>query len=118
MIDKSQLPLIRLSHTNNMFKYNSILKLNELISFRIILFLYNLLHNNYNINLDTFFIYNKDKSRFILPLMKTTKFQNSIFFKGPKYYNNIMSNNILKSENIHNIHKLKKVLKNYFLNKY
>ena len=118
MIDKSQLPLIRLSHTNNMFKYNSILKLNELISFRIILFLYNLLHNNYNINLDTFFIYNKDKSRFILPLMKTTKFQNTIFFKGPKYYNNIMSNNILKSENIHNIHKLKKVLKNYFLNKY
>ena len=118
MIDKSQLPLIRLSHTNNMFKYNSILKLNELISFRIILFLYNLLHNNYNINLDTFFIYNKDKSRFILPLMKTTKFQNTIFFKGPKYYNNIMSNNILKYENIHNIHKLKKVLKNYFLNKY
>ena len=73
---------------------------------------------NYNINLDTFFIYNKDKTRFILPLMKTTKFQNTIFFKGPKYYNNIMSNNILKSENIHNIHKLKKVLKNYFLNKY
>ena len=118
MIDKSQLPLIRLSHTNNMFKYNSILKFNELITFRIILFLYNLLHNNYNINLDTFFIYNKDKTRFILPLMKTTKFQNTIFFKGPKYYNNIMSNNILKSENIHNIHKLKKVLKNYFLNKY
>ena len=50
--------------------------------------------------------------------MKTTKFQNTIFFKGPKYYNNIMSNNILKSENIHTIHKLKKVLKNYFLNKY
>ena len=50
--------------------------------------------------------------------MKTTKFQNTIFFKGPKYYNNIMSNNILKSENIHNIHKLKKVLNNYFLNKY
>ena len=56
MIDKSQLPLIRLSHINNMFKYNSILKLNELITFRIILFLYNLLHNNYNINPDTFFI--------------------------------------------------------------
>ena len=111
MIDKSQLPLIRLSHTNNMFKYNSILKLNELITFRIILFLYNLFHNNYNINLDTFFIYNKDKTRFILPLMKTTKFQNTIFFKGPKYYNNIMSNNILKSENIHNIHKLKKSIK-------
>ena len=87
--------------------------------------LYHIIHNViplfltvYNINLDTFFIYNKDKTRFILPLMKTTKFQNTIFFKGPKYYNNIMSNNILKSENIHNIHKLKKVLKNYFLNKY
>ena len=65
MIDKSQLPLIRLSHTNNMFKYNSILKLNGLITFRIILFLYNLLHNNYNISLDTIFIYNKDKTRFI-----------------------------------------------------
>ena len=74
-----------------MFKYNSILKLNELITFRIILFLYNLLHNNYNINLDTFFIYNNP--RFILPLLKTTKFQNTIFFKGPKYYNNIMNNN-------------------------
>ena len=48
MIDKYQLPLIRLSHTNNMFKYNSILKLNELVTFRIILFLYNLLHNNYS----------------------------------------------------------------------
>ena len=55
MIDKSQLPLIRLSHTK--FKYNSILKLNELISFRIILFLYNLLHKIYISN--TFFIYNK-----------------------------------------------------------
>ena len=74
--------LIRLSHTNNMFKYNYILKLNELITFRIILFLYNLLHNNYNINLDTFFIYNKDKTRFILPLMKTTKIQTQFFLKA------------------------------------
>ena len=43
--------------------------------------------------------------------MKTTKFQNTIFVKGPKYYNDIMRNNILKSENIHNIHKLKKSIK-------
>ena len=66
-------------HTNNMFKYNSILKLNELITFRIILFLYNLLHNNYNINLENilFLI----KTTFILPLIKTTQFQNTIFFK-------------------------------------
>ena len=96
MIDQTQLPLIRLSHTNNMFKYNSILKLNELITFRIILFLYNHLHNNYNINLETFFIFNKDKTTFILPLMKTTQFQNTIYFKGPKYYNNLMINNLLR----------------------
>ena len=30
MNGQTQLPLFRLSHTNNMFKYNSILKLNEL----------------------------------------------------------------------------------------
>ena len=78
MID--QLPLIRLSYTNKMFKYNYILKLNELITFRIILFLiiyiyyylgYNLLPNNYNINIETFFIFNRDKTPFILQLMKT-----------------------------------------------
>ena len=61
MIDQTLLPLIRLSHTTNIFKYNSILKLNELITFRIILFLYNILHNNYNITLETFLIFNKDK---------------------------------------------------------
>ena len=81
MIDQTQLPLIRLSHTNNMFNYNSILKMNELITFRIILLLYYLLHNNYNINLET---------QFISPLMKTTQYQNTIYFKGPKYYNNLI----------------------------
>ena len=44
-----------------MFKYNSILKLNELITFRIILFVYNLLHNNYNINLEIFLFLIKTK---------------------------------------------------------
>ena len=79
-----------------MLKYNSNLKFNELIIFRIRLFVYNLLHNNYNINLETFFIFNKDKTKFILPLMKTTQFQNNFFFKGAKYYNNLMINNLLK----------------------
>ena len=55
MIDHIQLILIRLSHTNNMCKYNSIFKLNEFITFRIFLFLYNFLNNNYNINLETFY---------------------------------------------------------------
>ena len=64
-----------------MFKYNTILKLNELITFRIILFLYKLLHNNYNINLEKLFIFNKDKTKFILPLIKTTQCQNIIRWK-------------------------------------
>ena len=55
MIDHIQWILIRLSHTINMFKYNSIFKLNEFITFRIMLFLYNFLNNNYNINLETFY---------------------------------------------------------------
>ena len=42
------------------------------------------------------------------------KFQNKIFFKGPKYYNNLMINNLLKFENIYNLYKFKKVLKNTF----
>ena len=84
MIDQTQLPLTRLSHTDNMFKYNSIFKLNVLITFRIILFLYNLLHNNYNINLEKNLFLIKTTT-FILPLMKTTQLQNTIFCKGPKY---------------------------------
>ena len=92
--------------------------MNELITFRITLLLYYLLHNNYNINLETFFIFNKDKTKFILPLMKNTQFQNTIFYKGPKYYNNVMINNLLKFEDVYNIYKLKKVIKKYFLNKY
>ena len=83
MIDQIKLPLIRLSHINNMFKYNSILKLNELITFRLILCFYTSYILTITINLETFFIFNKDKTRFILPLMKTTQFQNT-FFKGTK----------------------------------
>ena len=49
MIVQTQLPLIHLSHTTNIFKYNSIFKYNELITFRKILFVYNILHNNYKI---------------------------------------------------------------------
>ena len=81
MINQTKLHLIRLSHTNNILKYNSVFKLNELITFRVILFVYKLLYNNYNINLETFFILNKDKTKFILPLMKSTQFQYTIFLK-------------------------------------
>ena len=48
--------------------------------------------------------------------MKTNRFQNTIFFKGPKLQNLIMFNNILKTNTItHNL-KLKKVLKSFFIN--
>ena len=57
-----------------MFKYNSIFKLNELITFRILLFVNNLLHDNYNVKIERFFIFNKDITTFILPLMKTMQF--------------------------------------------
>ena len=33
--------------------------------------------------------------------MKNTQFQNTISFKGPTYYNNLMNNNILKFENVY-----------------
>ena len=82
MIDQTHLPLIRLPYTNNILKYNSIFKLNELITFRIILFLYNLLHNNK--------IYFTINEKYTIPKHN--------FFKGPKYYNNLMINNLLKFE--------------------
>ena len=36
------------------------------------------------------------------------------FFKGPKYYNNVMINNLLIFKNVYKIYKLKKVIKKYF----
>ena len=54
----------------------------------------------------------------MLPLMKTNKFQNTIFFKGPKLYNLIMFNNILKTNTITHTLKLKKVLKSFFIKQY
>ena len=35
--------------------------------------------------------------------MKTAQFQNTICCKGPKYYNNVMINNLLKFKNVYNI---------------
>ena len=61
-------------------------------------------YNNYNIDIETCFIFNKD-THIILPLMKTTQFQNTLSVKGPNYYNNL-----LKFKNVYNIYKLKKVL--------
>ena len=41
-----------------------------------------------------YFIFNKDKSKFILLLIRTTKFQSTICFIGQKMYNNIIFDNI------------------------
>ena len=44
------MPLIRMSHTTGIFKHNYILKFDDLLISRNILFLYNLINNNYNID--------------------------------------------------------------------
>ena len=38
--------------------------------------------------------FNKDKSKFMLPFIRTTQFQSTILFRGPRLYNNIMFGNI------------------------
>ena len=73
----------------------SILKLNFLVMFRNIILIYKLLNKNYKIDFNEYFILNKRNDRFILPLMKTIKYQNTIFFRGIKYYNDIIFVNFL-----------------------
>ena len=73
----------------------SILKLNFLVMFRNIILIYKLLNKNYKIDFNEYFILNKRNDRFILPLMKTIKYQNTIFFRSIKYYNNIIFVNFL-----------------------
>ena len=118
IIDNSKLPLIRLSHTPILFYNSNILKLDDLITFRNILIIYNLLNNKYVNDITDYFKFNRNKTKFILPLMKTNRFQNTIFFKGPKLYNLIMFNNILKTNTITHTLKLKKVLKSFFIKQY
>ena len=118
IIDNSKLPLIRLSHTSILFYNSNILKLDDLITFRNILIIYNLLNNKYVNDITDYFKCNRNKTKFILPLMKTNRFQNIIFFKGPKLYNLIMFNNILKTNTITHTLKLKKVLKSFFIKQY
>ena len=106
ILNLNLLPLIRLSNTSELFISNNILKLNDLVMFRNIILIYKLLNKNYKIDFNEYFTLNKRKDRFILPLMKTTKYQNTIFFKGIKYYNDIIFGNILKKNKITNINKL------------
>ena len=49
-----------------------------------IILIYKLLNENDNIDFNEYFTLNKLNDRFIIPLMKTTKHKNTIFFKGIK----------------------------------
>ena len=50
IIDKSKLPLIRLTHTGHFF-LNNILKFEDLIIYRHTLLIYNFLNNKYKLDL-------------------------------------------------------------------
>ena len=76
ILNLNLLPLIRLSNTSELFISNNILKLNDLVMFRNIILIYKLLNKNYKIDFNEYFTLNKRNDRFILPLMKTTKYQN------------------------------------------
>ena len=87
IIDKSKLPLIRLTITGPFLKKNNILKFEDLIIYRNTLLIYNFLNNKYKLDYNSYFKLNKLKNKCILPLMKSNKLKNTIFFKGPKLYN-------------------------------
>ena len=63
--------------------------------FRNIILNHKLLNKNYKIDFNEYFTLNKCNNSFILPLMKTTKYENTLFFKGIKYYNDVILGNIL-----------------------
>ena len=80
--------------------------------------MYNFLNNKYKLHYNSYFKLNKLKNKCILPLMKSNKLKNTIFFKGPKLYNELMFNNLLRKKNINNVFILKKTLKYSFISKY
>ena len=118
IIDKSKLPLIRLTHRSDtywsFFFLNNILKFEDLIIYRNTLLIYNFLNNKYKLDYNSYFKLNKLKNKF----MKSNKLKNTIFFKGPKLYNELMFNNLLRKKNINNVFILKKTLKYSFISKY
>ena len=118
IIDNSKLQLIRLSHTSLLFYNSNILKLDDLLTFRNILIIYNLLNNKYVNVITDYFKLNRNKTKFMLPLMKTNKCQNTIFVKGPKHYNSIMFNNMLKTITITYTLTLNNVLNSFFIKQY
>ena len=50
--------------------------------FRNIKLIYKFLNNNYKIDFNEYFTLHKRNDRLILPLMKTTKYQNTVFCKS------------------------------------
>ena len=80
--------------------------------------MYNFLNNKYKLDYNSYFKLNNLKNKFILPLMKSNKLKNTIFFKLPKLYNELMFDNLLRKKNINNVFILKKTLKYSFISKY
>ena len=80
--------------------------------------MYNFLNNKYKLDYNSYFKLNKLKYKFILHHMKSNKLKNTIFFKAPKLYNELMFNNLLRKKNINNVFILKKTLKYSFISKY
>ena len=81
ILNLNLLPLIRLSNTSTLFISNNILKLNDMVMFRNIILNYKLLNKNYKIDFNEYLTLNKRNDRFILPLLKTIKYENTLFFK-------------------------------------
>ena len=69
-------------YTSALIISNNILRLNDLEMFRNIILIYKLLNKYYKIDFNEYFTLNIHNDRFILTVMKTTKYQNTIFFKG------------------------------------
>ena len=56
IFDRIFLHLIYISHTTNLFKHNYILKCDDLLISRYILNLYNLIQENYNIDIKSYLL--------------------------------------------------------------
>ena len=63
IIDKSKLPLIRLTNTCPFLNKNNILKFEDLIIYRNTLLIYNFLNNKYKLDYNSYFKLNKLKNK-------------------------------------------------------
>ena len=65
IIGNSKLTLIRLAHTSILFYNSNILKLDDFITFRNILIIYNLLNNKYFNDINDYLKFNINKTKLV-----------------------------------------------------